>query len=104
MMDFRSRKSFHAAFYKESIYNAFLVLSPNHGYLGKGGIRYPHFRTIEQIMIAHILEITLHTGWIGTMIGFGESETTQPFPAGQFGEEFSFLLFGTISVDRKHNQ
>ena len=38
------------------------------------------------------------------MVGFGESEAPHPLACGQFGQVFSALLLGTVSVDRVHHE
>ena len=38
------------------------------------------------------------------MVGFGQAEASDPFAGGELGQEFLFLRFAAVFVDRVHDQ
>jgi hypothetical protein len=52
------------------------------GVLRYGGISYPCFTSIDDVAISIFYGDSLHTRWIGTMVGFCESKASNNFTLG----------------------
>jgi len=101
---FRCREAFHSTLHDQSVDTAFFILGPNNGHIRKGRIRNPKFGSVEQEVIAFVLELGFHAPRIGSVVGLGQSKTTHPLTTGQFRQVLLALLFCSVSENGVHHQ
>ncbi len=102
----RRGEAFHASLHDQAMDAAFgvLRLRPHHRDIGYGAVAYPHLGTVQQVMVALVLEHGDHAARVAAMIGFGKAKTADHFTGRELGQPFLLLFLATVFPDRVHHQ
>src|SRR5579872_3993442 len=83
---------------------AVLRFRPHDRDVGARTVRDPHFRTGEYPRTAFEPGAREHAGWIGSVVGFGQTETTDLLALGKRRQPAATLLFAAERIDWVHHE